>query len=114
MGRSVRLPTENEFRQALGPLRYVVLEEHVWSSANSNGVAQPIATKAAFSSGFYDLLGNVSEWLESVDRFAGEDVRHIGGHMQDSLEVMFAVPMRSAPRGERSRMIGFRVVMAVD
>ena len=114
MGRSVRLPTENEFRQALGPLRYVVLEEHVWSSANSNGVAQPIATKAAFSSGFYDLLGNVSEWLESVDRFAGEDVRHIGGHMQDSLEVMFAVPMRSAPRGERSRMIGFRVVMAID
>ena len=114
MGKEVRLPTEHEFRQALGRLRYVVLEKHVWSVSDAEGVAQPIGTKAAFASGFHDLLGNVSEWLESIDRFESEDARHIGGHAQDRLEAIFTVPVRSAPRGERSRMAGFRVVVAVD
>jgi hypothetical protein len=114
MGKSVRLPTENEFRQALGPLRYVVLEDHVWSSADSGGAAHPVGVKKAFSSGYYDLLGNVSEWLESVDRFETEDARHIGGHAQDRLEAIFTVPVREAARGERNRMAGFRFVVVVD
>jgi formylglycine-generating enzyme required for sulfatase activity len=114
MGKEVRLPTENEFRQALGRLRYVVLEEHVWSVSDADGVAQPVGTKAPFASGFYDLLGNVSEWLESIDRFESEDARHVGGHAQDRLESIFTVPMREAPRGERNRMTGFRLVVGVD
>ena len=111
MGAPVRLPTENEFRAALGRLRYVVLEDHVWSASDSNGNAQPIGKKVPFAGGSYDLLGNVSEWLESVDRFETEDARHIGGHAQDRLEIIFTVPVREAPRGERNRMTGFRVVM---
>jgi hypothetical protein len=114
LGKSVRLPTENEFRQALGPLRYVVLEDHVWSVSDSDGVPQAVATKEAFSSGFYDLLGNVSEWLESIDRFETEDAKHIGGHAQDRLESIFTVPIREAPRGERNRLTGFRIVVKVD
>ncbi|WPJ94167.1 SUMF1/EgtB/PvdO family nonheme iron enzyme [Coraliomargarita algicola] len=114
LGESVRLPTENEFRQALGALRYVVLEDHVWSVSDAEGVPQSVATKAAFASGFYDLLGNVSEWLESINRFDTEDARHIGGHAQDRLESIFTVPIREAPRGERNRLTGFRVVVKVD
>ena len=114
MGKPVRLPTENEFRDALGPLRYVVLENHVWSVSDSDGETQAVSTKEAFASGFYDLLGNVSEWLESVDRFDDEDARHIGGHAQDRLEAIFTVPVREASRGERNRMTGFRVVVQVD
>ncbi|CAA6676521.1 Unannotated [Lentimonas sp. CC4] len=114
VGKEVRLPTENEFRQALGPLRYVVLEDHVWSVSDADGVAQPVGQKEPFTSGFYDLLGNVSEWLESVDRFDSEDARHIGGHAQDRIEAIFTVPVRSAPRGERNRLTGFRVVVVVD
>ncbi|PXA05549.1 hypothetical protein DDZ13_01365 [Coraliomargarita sinensis] len=113
MGKPVRLPTENEFRAALGRLRYVVLEEHVWSLSNSNSTSQPIGTKEPFASGCHDLLGNVSEWLESVDRFETEDARHIGGHALDRLETIFTVPIREAPREERNRMTGFRVVMQV-
>jgi len=114
LGKEVRLPSENEFRQALGRLRYVVLEEHVWSILDADGVAQPVGKKAPFASGFYDLLGNVSEWLESGDRFDSEEARHIGGHAQDRLESIFSVPMRSAPRGDRNRLTGFRIVVLVD
>ncbi|MFP4070027.1 MAG: SUMF1/EgtB/PvdO family nonheme iron enzyme [Opitutales bacterium] len=114
LGRPVRLPTENEFRDALGRLRYVVLEDHVWSSADAGGEPRPVATKEPFESGFYDLLGNVSEWLESVDRFEHEDALHVGGHVQDRLEVIFTVPVRDAPRTERNRLTGFRFVVSTD
>ena len=114
LGKPVRLPTENEFRQALGRLRYVVLEDHVWSVSDAEAVPRDVGTKAPFASGFYDLLGNVSEWLESVDRFETEDALHIGGHAQDRLESIFTVPIREAPRGERNRLTGFRIVVKVD
>lgn len=110
MGKPVRLPSENEFRNALGRLRYLVLEEYAWSALDSDNQAQAVASKKAFADGYFDLLGNVSEWLESVDRFDDEDAKHIGGHAQDSLEAIFTVPVRSSPRGERNRMTGFRIV----
>ncbi len=114
LGKPVRLPTENEFRQALGRLRYVVLGNHVWSASDSQGMPQPVGTKEPFASGFFDLLGNTSEWLESIDRFESEEARHIGGHAQDRLEAIFTVPIREAPRGERNRLTGFRVVVKAD
>lgn len=113
LGQSVRLPTENEFREALGRLRYVVLEDHVWSVVDADGVPQAVGTKEPFASGFYDLLGNTSEWLESIDRFETEAARHIGGHAQDSIESIFTVPLREAPRGERNRLTGFRIVVKI-
>jgi len=114
LGKPVRLPTENEFRQALGRLRYVVLEDHVWSVSDAASVPQAVGTKEPFASGFYDLLGNVSEWLESINRFETEDARHIGGHAQDRIESIFTVPIREAPRGERNRLTGFRIAIKVD
>lgn len=114
LGKPVRLPTENEFRLALGRLRYVVLENHVWSASNSKGVPQPVGSKEPFASGFFDLLGNVSEWLESVDRYESEGARQIGGHAQDRLEAIFTAPIRDAPRGGRNRLTGFRVVVKTD
>ena len=53
----------------------------------------------------------MSEWLESVDSFADEDARHIGGHAGDRLDVLFNVPVRETPRAERNRMTGFRFVV---
>ena len=114
LGQPVRLPTENEFRQALGRLRYLVLEEHVWSVSDAAGVPQAVETKEPFASGFYDLLGNISEWLESIDRFETEGALHIGGHAQDRIESIFTVPLREAPRGERNRLTGFRIVVKVN
>ena len=114
LGQPVRLPTENEFRQALGRLRYLVLEEYVWSVSDTAGVPQAVGTKEPFAGGFYDLLGNISEWLESIDRFKTETAWHIGGHAQDRIESIFTVPSREAPRGERNRLTGFRIVAKVN
>lgn len=114
MGREVRLPSEEIFRKALGPLKNVVLEDKVWSADNSDGTAQPVAGKEPFQNGFYDLLGNVSEWLEPSDPEETDMVRHIGGHAQDRLDAIFSVPLRSVDPGERNRMTGFRFIMRAD
>ncbi|MGB0743813.1 MAG: SUMF1/EgtB/PvdO family nonheme iron enzyme [Opitutales bacterium] len=113
MGKPVRLPTEDEFRASLGRLRYEQLEEYVWGLSETNGISQPIGKKLPFASGCHDLLGNISEWLESVDRLDTEDARHIGGHALDRLETIFTVPVRDAPRDDRNRMTGFRIVLQV-
>ena len=114
LGKPVRLPTEHEFRQALGPLRYVVLEKHVWSVSDAREIARPGGQKEPFSSGYYDLLGNLSEWLESIDQYDDEDAYHIGGHVADRIEVIFSVPRRTTSRAERNRLTGFRFVVKLS
>ena len=91
-----------------------MLEKHAWSILDADGVVQSVGKKAPFASGFFDLLGNVSEWLESEGRPPSEEARHIGGHAQDRLESIFSVPTRSASRGDRNRLTGFRFVVFID
>lgn len=114
IGKSVRLPTENEFRGALGRLRYLVIEDYAWTFYDSGGEAHRLGSKKEMTSGYADLLGNVSEWLESTDRYIDEAAKHIGGHAQDSPEAIFTVPVRNLPRGERSRMVGFRIAAHLE
>jgi len=110
MGLRVRLPHEHEFRSAIGRLRYVKIEEFVISSLDG-GKLYDVASKEPLGKGFYDLLGNVSEWLSSDGVFDDEMVKHIGGHFNDRLNTIYAVPIRAANRNERSRLIGFRFVL---
>lgn len=110
MGLRVRLPKEHEFRSAIGPLRYVKLEKFVVSNAEE-GKLTNLASKEPLGEGFYDLLGNVSEWLFSDGVFENERVKHIGGHFNDRLNTIYSVPIRMVNRNERSRLIGFRFVV---
>ena len=110
MGLRVRLPKEHEFRSAVGPLRYVKLEKFVVSNAEE-GKLTDLASKEPLGEGFYDLLGNVSEWLFSDGVFENERVKHIGGHFNDRLNTIYSVPVRMVNRNERSRLIGFRFVV---
>ena len=114
MGCEVRLPTEEEYRLALGRLRYLVLEEHAWGVGDGKTAPRTVASKKATDNGFHDLLGNVSEWLESVNRYETEKADHIGGHIQDRMDVIFTVPMRSMPRIGRNRLTGFRAVIKIS
>ena len=110
MGLRVRLPKEHEFRSAIGALRYIKLENHVVSN-ESEGASTKISSKQPLGEGFYDLLGNVSEWLYSDGVFENESVKHIGGHYNDRINTIYSVPLRMANRNERSRLIGFRFVI---
>ena len=38
-------------------------EQHVWYKNNSEGHHHPVATKKADSWGFFDMGGNVAEWV---------------------------------------------------
>ena len=110
MGLRVRLPKEHEFRSAIGALRYIKLEKYVVSNADE-GKLTNLASKEPLGDGFYDLLGNVSEWLFSDGVFENEPVKHIGGHFNDRVNTIYSVPIRTVNRNERSRLIGFRFVV---
>ena len=77
----------------------------------NEGKLTNIGTKEPLSEGFYDLLGNVSEWLYSDGVFENEPVKHIGGHFNDRINTIYSVPVREVSRKERSRLIGFRFVV---
>ena len=110
MGLRVRLPKEYEFRAAIGALRYLKLEKYVVSNADE-GKLSNLASKEPLGEGFYDLLGNVSEWLFSDGAYENEPVIHIGGHFNDRINTIYSVPKREVNRNERSRLIGFRFVV---
>lgn len=110
LGRTVRLPKEYELRQAIGRLKYLKIEEYAISTSDESGLSE-VASKEPLASGYYDLLGNVSEWLYSEGAVLGENVNHIGGHFADNNRIIFSVPLRDANKNERSRLIGFRFVV---
>ena len=112
LGYVVRLPKEYEFRKAIGRLRYIKIEEYAVSSRDLEGLME-VAQKEPLSSSYFDLLGNVSEWLYSETVFLNDAVNHIGGHFSDSNQVIYSVPLRKGKKDERSRLIGFRFVVEI-
>ncbi len=112
LGYVVRLPKEYEFRKAIGRLRYIKVEEYAVSSRGLKGLLE-VAQKEPLSSSYFDLLGNVSEWLYSDTVFLNDAVNHIGGHFSDSNQIIYSVPLRKGKKDERSRLIGFRFVVEI-
>lgn len=109
LGATVRLPSEAEFRAAVGD--HVATATHAWGLENGPGKSSPTGTKPANASGFHDLLGNVAEWLAAD---AGDTAVLAGGSFTESRGQLQALPLRRAPKSERTRTHGFRVVVEVD
>jgi len=107
IGRAARLPTEGEFRAALGVVPPGAPAGQVWSQENSGQAAHPVARGAA---GCSDLLGNVAEWLAPASADA-ETATVAGGSYSDAAAVLAKVPLEKHSRLDRSRAIGFRVVV---
>lgn len=70
-----RLPTDAEWEYALRagssnptPWPRGELDQHAWYGNNAGGRPEPVATLEANPWGFYDMLGNVREWVH--DRYA--------------------------------------------
>jgi formylglycine-generating enzyme required for sulfatase activity len=127
-----RLPTEAEWEYAARAgttgARYGEVEEIGWYKRNSNGKTQPVGQKEPNAWGFYDMLGNVDEWvfdflderaydkLPSVDpiqRKGGASVPHLtrGGSYSNSEARWLRAAIRIwFSKGENSCTIGFRLV----
>lgn len=107
LGRPVRLPTGDEYRVAVGEATEAVFE----SEQAGRAVSRPMAMLAPNAAGFFDLLGNVAEWLAPrADQGEGWALV-AGGSFLDAPEVRRQVPMVETSRSERARHVGFRVLV---
>jgi len=113
LSRPVRLPKLEEFNAALGPTDKLDTSA-TWNADNSNGVTQPVATKAANAAGFYDLLGNVAEWLDRPLGLDPDVAPIIGGNAQTPVDALHNVPSANLPMDSSNRFTGFRFVVDSD
>lgn len=103
LGTEVRLPTEQEFRTAVGKGG-----GDVRSSADGGRVGTT-DSGAANVNGYRDLLGNLAEW--TVAPAASDSAQVAGGSYLDTPEVLRQFPLESRPKTDRARHIGFRFVV---
>lgn len=112
LGRNVSLPSKAQFKAAVGSLRYADLNEISWNNVNSGGHTHPVATKKPNDRGFYDLLGNVGEYVISDDEDAVNGYKIIGGGAQTQTDSMLDLSEFSMDEKQRNRMVGFRIVVS--
>ena len=111
LGRSVRLPTEAEFRAALGPVPPgAEFAADAWSVEVSGQKPRPVGAGQPNAAGFADLLGNVAEWLQAEDE-AARVAPVAGGSCMDPRATLARIPVERWSRNERARTVGFRFVV---
>ena len=110
LGHPADLPSRPILTRARGNLATENLERQTWNSANSARTTQPVGTSEANSLGFYDLLGNVSEWIAN-DKPDPRRVIAIGGSARQDLLRLASVPEENRSPDERNRFIGFRFMV---
>jgi hypothetical protein len=111
LGKRVALPTRDQFTAALGSVRVSLVADISWNSQNSDRVIKPVGTRSPTTSGFFDLLGNVAEWLDPQSDNNLSEVLIGGGSVRDNPISLAELPVESRSRSERNRLIGFRVVV---
>ena len=114
LARPVSLPTREIYLSALGHMERSEINRMAWTSQNTNRETQPVKTLEANDLGFYDLLGNVSEWLAAESTEVPERVVAIGGAVRDSTARLTRIPEESRQPSERNRFVGFRFVVEME
>ncbi|MBK8476600.1 MAG: SUMF1/EgtB/PvdO family nonheme iron enzyme [Opitutaceae bacterium] len=110
LGRPVRLPSEGEFRAALGRVpEGDELAAQAWGVERSQDKPRAVGAGAVNSAGYADLLGNVAEWL-APDSAEADQAPVAGGSYAEPTTDLAKVPVVKRSRLERARTIGFRVV----
>lgn len=136
VGCEVRLPTKAEFAAAAGTPSADALPAQAWLLENSSGLVRIGKTRDANANGFFDLYGNVSEWVlpekidetdeaaaetteATVETYAAIEARRkrrerealvAGGDCQTPAYAFPEELFKSVNRSEKSRTRGFRVV----
>lgn len=105
LAEEVSLPTRMTYLAALGSVAASEVAAQSVNSQNSEREIQPIGRRAPNRHGFYDLLGNVGEWLNEQD---GNNITAIGGTARDNPVRLASIPEEKRLQDERNRYIGFR------
>lgn len=115
LGRTVRLPTADEFRVALGPVGPAGAGGDGGGTKNEaagQNQSREMALLPANEAGFYDLVGNLAEWLQdAVAGTAGDRGLVAGGSYLDRAETTDRNLTQVMARTDRARHVGFRVVV---
>ncbi|MCC5790194.1 MAG: SUMF1/EgtB/PvdO family nonheme iron enzyme [Opitutales bacterium] len=112
MGLPVRLPAVEELEAAVGDLpSQEELEAAVWHAENSGGQSRPVGQREPLGEGFYDLLGNVAEWVQPDQE---GQAQAFGGTYNEPLSALRDLPRQSHSTNFRSRTIGFRIVVEAN
>ncbi|MCR5183223.1 MAG: formylglycine-generating enzyme family protein [Opitutales bacterium] len=117
----VRLPDKEEYLAARGqiPSNETVLDQ-AWLTENSNEKIHPVGNRNANENGYFDLIGNVGEWLGdnlyeasgTINPDSGEINAYVaGGDYLTPLEFLRIEPVSKAPKNDRSRQRGFRFIV---
>lgn len=111
IGYRVRPPSMEEFLAAAGPYDAEKIEDVAWTLENSGAQIHPCATKAANGAGFFDLYGNVSEWIYETREEGKLTGTAVGGDCQFPKELLASEHVQKSILKEKSRLRGFRVVV---
>jgi hypothetical protein len=111
IGLEVRLPDLNRYLAAVKPIDTSWVRKNTWNSVTAPGrEVQPVASSTADARGFYDLLGNVSEWI-APDDFVSEKAIVAGGNVRDNPIRISEIPQEEYNVTERIRNNGFRLIV---
>lgn len=114
VGYRVRPPTMEEFRAAAGAYDAEKIDEQAWTLGNSGAQIHPCASKSPNEAGFFDLYGNVSEWIHEVLKPGEIAGTAAGGDCQFPKELLADEHVQKSVLKEKSRLRGFRVVVELD
>lgn len=111
VGYRIRPPSMEEFRAAAGTYNAEAIDEQAWTLGNSGAQIHPCASKSANANGFFDLYGNVSEWIYE-ERASGEIAgTSVGGDCQFPKELLAEEHVQKSLLKEKNRLRGFRVIV---
>lgn len=111
LARPARLPEIALYKAALGEVDAAAIQGQYWSSENTDRETQPVGSSRPNHLGYFDLLGNVSEWLGSSDGTTPDRAIAIGGSARDNSLRLASIPEESRAPTERNRFVGFRFVV---
>jgi formylglycine-generating enzyme required for sulfatase activity len=108
LGARVRLPSPAEFEAAAGDLSQPDMLKQAWTAENTDGSQlRTVGTSAPNALGIHDLVGNVEEWaLSGPDELRAPT---LGGSI--ATPVGKGLVVRQAFKREKSRTLGFRIVI---
>ena len=104
LGRTVRLPTTDEYRIALGEG-----DREGWDNKNSEGRSHDASRLKTNANGFTDLVGNLAEWTAAETE--SDQAAVFGGSYLDTPQKLTTAPVELRNKRDRARHVGLRIVV---